>query len=152
MDNFGDIIKLAIMVLIFVIGIVSSENKKKKKAEDAKKKAPQNPTTTTPQVDTSEEKGLPSLEEVLREMMGHPAPAKKPQLAYTPPKPKIQTPKPINYTPATSFLESGKEGASSVPIQVIEHDTFSEMDDLEFDNKDELRKAIIYSEIINRRY
>lgn len=155
MDNFGDIIYLIIMALIFIVGAVNSENKKKKKAEEQKKaqeKAQREPSKSAPEA-PKPKSGIPTWEDVLKELMGEPEP---------PPKPKpvtISTPKtkPISEkkyrTPPRLFLDSKEEGTTFLsPIQLIEDEGSAFADDLEFDNKEELRKAIIYSEIINRRY
>lgn len=160
MDNIGDIIYLIIMALIFIAGAANAESKKKKKAQEKKKAQQRREESGVPipaEPEPKQRSTIPSLEDILREFTDEPVPAKKVVPAPAPatlPKSKPFPDRTFVASKPTIF-DNSKEGVSSLAmssLMLLEDEPPMLIDDLEFDNKDELRKAIIYSEIINRRY
>ncbi|WP_080905302.1 hypothetical protein [Parabacteroides sp. Marseille-P3160] len=136
MDNLGDLIYILILGVIAVSGIFSADKKKKKEREARK----QNPTPA----------GIPDLRELFGEFE-----EKKKNVSPPKPIPVIkEKPKP---TPSPFLLTSEgdseirRKAQSTNSLFPIEEEHFLG-EKLDFRDIDELKKAIIYSEIFNRKY
>ena len=141
MDNVGDWIYIVFLIVAAISGLFSSKNKKKRPTQVLGQPG----HDTYPEENTSSGKGF---WEILEE-------------ATTPQKPEAPT-APIHKkkkkTPASKpFLsteqEIQKSKVSSSPITNFPtEEEHALLEDIEFNNAEELRKAVIYSEILNRKY
>lgn len=154
MDNLGD--WLYILILIAAgIGSLFSSAKKKKQAEQQ----PPQPTLH-PEHDETKTQKPKSFWEILEEEMkrgsvpqGQPQPTPQPIKAEN--RKKTQKKSSV---PTPSFAEGEKaikdhrlSSTLSSSIETQEDETYS-ISVESFQNTDELKKAIIYSEILNRKY
>ena len=141
MDNVGDWIYIVFLIVAAISGLFSSKNKKKRPTQVLGQPG----HDTYPEENTSSGKGF---WEILEE-------------ATTPHKPEAPT-APIHKkkkkTPASKpFLSTEQEiqkskVSSSQPMNFPAEEEHSMLEDIEFNNAEELRKAVIYSEILNRKY
>ena len=141
MDNVGDWIYIVFLIVAAISGLFSSKNKKKRPTQVLGQPG----HDTYPEENTSSGKGF---WEILEE-------------ATTPQKPEAPT-APIHKkkkkTPASKpFLSTEQEiqkskASSSQPMNFPIEEEHSMLEDIEFNNAEELRKAVIYSEILNRKY
>ena len=141
MDNVGDWIYIVFLIVAAISGLFSSKNKKKRPTQVLGQPG----HDTYPEENTSSGKGF---WEILEE-------------ATTPQKPEAPT-APIHKnkkkTPASKpFLSTEQEiqkskVSSSQPMNFPIEEEHSMLEDIEFNNAEELRKAVIYSEILNRKY
>lgn len=141
MDNVGDWIYIVFLIVAAISGLFSSKNKKKRPTQVLGQPG----HDTYPEENTSSGKGF---WEILEE-------------ATTPQKPEAST-APIHKkkkkTPASKpFLSTEQEiqklkVSSSQPMNFPIEEEHSMLEDIEFNNAEELRKAVIYSEILNRKY
>ena len=141
MDNVGDWIYIVFLIVAAISGLFSSKNKKKRPTQVLGQPG----HDTYPEENTSSGKGF---WEILEE-------------ATTPQKPEAPT-APIHKkkkkTPASNpFLSTEQEiqkskVSSSQPMNFPAEEEHSMLEDIEFNNAEELRKAVIYSEILNRKY
>ena len=141
MDNVGDWIYIVFLIVAAISGLFSSKNKKKHPTQVLGQPG----HDTYPEENTSSGKGF---WEILEE-------------ATTPQKPEAPT-APIHKkkkkTPASKpFLSTEQEiqkskVSSSQPMNFPIEEEHSMLEDIEFNNAEELRKAVIYSEILNRKY
>ena len=141
MDNVGDWIYIVFLIVAAISGLFSSKNKKKRPTQVLGQPG----HDTYPEENTSSGKGF---WEILEE-------------ATTPQKPEAPT-APIHKknkkTPASKpFLSTEQEiqkskVSSSQPMNFPAEEEHSMLEDIEFNNAEELRKAVIYSEILNRKY
>ena len=141
MDNVGDWIYIVFLIVAAISGLFSSKNKKKRPTQALGQPG----HDTYPEENTSSGKGF---WEILEE-------------ATTPQKPEAPT-APIHKkkkkTPASKpFLSTEQEiqkskVSSSQPMNFPIEEEHSMLEDIEFNNAEELRKAVIYSEILNRKY
>lgn len=141
MDNVGDWIYIVFLIVAAISGLFSSKNKKKSPTQVLGQPG----HDSYPEENTSSGKGF---WEILEE-------------ATTPQKPEAPT-APIHKkkkkTPASKpFLSTEQEiqkskVSSSQPMNFPAEEEHSMLEDIEFNNAEELRKAVIYSEILNRKY
>ena len=141
MDNVGDWIYIVFLIVAAISGLFSSKNKKKRPTQVLGQPG----HDTYPEENTSSGKGF---WEILEE-------------ATTPQKPEAPT-APIHKkkkkTHASKpFLSTEQEiqkskVSSSQPMNFPIEEEHSMLEDIEFNNAEELRKAVIYSEILNRKY
>ena len=141
MDTVGDWIYIVFLIVAAISGLFSSKNKKKRPTQVLGQPG----HDTYPEENTSSGKGF---WEILEE-------------ATTPQKPEAPT-APIHKkkkkTPASKpFLSTEQEiqkskVSSSQPMNFPIEEEHSMLEDIEFNNAEELRKAVIYSEILNRKY
>ncbi|WP_348724334.1 hypothetical protein [Parabacteroides goldsteinii] len=141
MDNVGDWIYIVFLIVAAISGLFSSKNKKKRPTQVLGQPG----HDTYPEENTSSGK---VFWEILEE-------------ATTPQKPEAPTApihKKKNKTPASKpFLSTEQEiqkskVSSSQPMNFPAEEEHSMLEDIEFNNAEELRKAVIYSEILNRKY
>lgn len=145
MDNLGDWIYIVFLVVAALSGLFSSKNKKKRPTQ----------VLGQPEYDSTQEEQTPSgkgfweiLEEVTTER-----PQPKSITKTLPDKKKnkkeIQHPNP--FLTAEQEIRQSKI-SSSRPMNFPTEEEHSLLEDIEFNNAEELRKAVIYSEILNRKY
>ena len=141
MDNVGDWIYIVFLIVAAISGLFSSKNKKKRPTQVLGQPG----HDSYPEENTSSGKGF---WEILEE-------------ATTPQKPEAPTAqihKKKKKTPASKpFLSTEQEiqkskVSSSQPMNFPAEEEHSMLEDIEFNNAEELRKAVIYSEILNRKY
>ena len=141
MDNVGDWIYIVFLFVSAISGLFSSKNKKKRPTQVLGQPG----HDSYPEENTSSGKGF---WEILEE-------------ATTPQKPEAPTApiqKKKKKTPASKpFLSTEQEiqkskVSSSQPMNFPAEEEHSMLEDIEFNNAEELRKAVIYSEILNRKY
>ena len=130
MDNAGDWLYIVFLIIAGISGLFSSKNKKKR------------PKQILGQPDreiVAEEENVPDkgFWEVLEEMQ-NPKPAKQP----------VAAPKPF----LTVEKTAGKQSFDGNRLVVPPAEEENSLTDIEFDNAAELRKAVIYTEILNRKY
>lgn len=134
MDNLGDWIYIVFLIVAAVSGLFSSKNKKK------------HPTQVLgqPEYEPAQEESVPSGKgfwEILEEATTPPEKKKK--------KKEIQKPNP--FLAAEQEIHQSKISSSSIMNFPIEEE-HALLENIEFNNAEELRKAVIYSEILNRKY
>lgn len=145
MDNLGDWIYIVFLIVAALSGLFSSKNKKKRPTQ----------VLGQPDYDTTKEEPVPSdkgfweiLEEVTNER-----PKQKSATITIPDKKKnkkeIRQPNP--FLVAEQEIHKSKV-SSSRPMNFEAEEEHSLLEDIEFNNAEELRKAVIYSEILNRKY
>ena len=121
MEDIGDLIYYILIFVVAIISWISSLTKKKKQHQ-----------TTIPSPFPTQE---------------------MPVVPPAPPRKKKQGPPPVpkrvrQQSYSDAFLSSKDKGTTTI-LQGEEH--ISPMDDLELNNAESFRKAIIYSEILNRK-
>lgn len=130
MDNLGDWIYIVFLIVAAISGLFSSKNKKK------------HPTQVLGQPGHDsypEEKA--SSGKVLWEILEETTTPKKPEAPIVP-KPSFTTGQEI----------SKSKVSSSQLMNFPTEEKHPKLEDIEFNNAEELRKAVIYSEILNRKY
>lgn len=133
MDNLGDWIYIVFLIVAALSGLFSSKNKKK------------HPTQVLgqPEYETAQEEATPSDKGFWEMLEGVKKERPKPQTV-------TKTVSAVNpFLAAEQEIHKSKI-KSSRPIQPEEEHSI--LQDIEFNNIDELRKAVIYSEILNRKY
>lgn len=145
MDNLGDWIYIVFLVIAAVSGLFSSKGKKK------------HPTQVLgqPEHDMIPEEQTPSgkgfweiLEEVATPQQKIPVKEKSPR-SFKSKKAEKRTQSP--FLTAEQEIQKSKV-ISSLPVNFPTEEETSDLQDIEFNNAEELRKAVIYSEILNRKY
>lgn len=144
MDNAGDWLYIVFLIIAGISGLFSSRNKKKR------------PKQILGQPDreiVAEEENVPDkgFWEVLEEMQ-NPKTAKQPVAA---PKPKRGQKKQQAVAPKpflTAEKTAGRQSFDGNRLVVPPSEEENPLTDIEFDNAAELRKAVIYTEILNRKY
>ncbi|MCU4163069.1 hypothetical protein [Carboxylicivirga caseinilyticus] len=133
MDDFGDILYVLVMLGALVFSVI-------RKAQQAKKNVPRPGSESSNPYDPLDEEE-PLMEEI-REMFS---------------KPKVPKPQPVFEKPKTEIKPFAKNVAKPIvkrsiePLEVI--NTEEEHDPFIFDVEEvDMRKAVIYSEILNRPY
>lgn len=135
MDSLGDYIYL---IVILIAGISSILGKRKKKESESKDPIP----------------GLPDLEDILPEFRPVVEPVRP---IYQEVKKKEKTVEHPSFDTVddVSTLKAKKQVARPVK-HLVEDEVISEEDfggvDLELDNPEDVKRAVIYSEILKRRY
>ena len=131
MDNAGDWLYIVFLIIAGISGLFSSKNKKKR------------PKQVLGQPDreiVTREEDVPDkgFWEILEEMQ-NPKPAKQP--VATPPAP---------FPTAKKMTDRQSPVGNRIVVPPVEEE--NSFTDIEFDNAAELRKAVIYTEILNRKY
>lgn len=137
MDNLGDWIYIVFLIVAAVSGLFSSKNKKKRPTQ----------VLGQPEYEPTQKEHAPSGKgfwEILEE-------------ATTPPEKKEKKKKKKEIRQPNPFLAAEQEirnpKVSSSPIMNFPtEEEHALLEDIEFNNAEELRKAVIYSEILNRKY
>lgn len=150
MDNLGDWLYIVFLIIAVISGLFS-EKKKKKSA--AKPVQPQRQMETS--TETEGEKGF---WEILEEMQNGPQPV-KPRPKKVPEKKQVTVKKAKAAVASSPFL-SGESISSTIrPKQndiILEEANETELcisnEDFHLQDVNEVRKAILYSEILNRKY
>lgn len=145
MDNLGDWVYIVFLIVAAVSGLFNSKGKKKRPAQVLG----QPEHDMFPEEQTSSGKGF---WEILEETA---TPQQKKLVIEKPPRPKknkkaekrVQTP----FLTAEQEIQKSKV-ISSQPTNLQVEEEPSLLQDIEFNNAEELRKAVIYSEILNRKY
>ena len=159
--EFGDIIYLLLMLAFFVFGIFNDSKKKKKKVD-----------TSTPPINPEYDR---KIRDVFREVFQHPEKQSAP-----PPVPKTAKIKSQAATPSLASVHSAThrefqssldlvtnfEGESSLKGSLFTSELFDKQKEMKVtetfhpileqlrskEGQSEIRKAVIYSEILNRKY
>lgn len=163
MDNIGDIAYLLILLVIFLVNAIAGKNAKKRKEQQ--KGRPQEPT--------ERESPRKTFDDILRELMG------EGEQKQAPPEPKPATPptreaskgqqtsgvkkkhtKLTYKNPYQEYLErnphlAGKrkariESVAALELEILDDGRPQERNQSEIDF--DLKEAIIYSEILKRKY
>lgn len=150
MDNLGDWLYIVFLVIAVISGLFSG---KKKKHPVAKPVQPREQTEDP--LDTEKEK---TFWEILEEMQKSTQEA-KPRTKKVPATKQVST-KTVKASAAPSpFLAGESIGSSRIPKQnsILLEETYEadhriNSEDFHLQDVDEVRKAIIYSEILNRKY
>lgn len=141
MDNAGDWLYIVFLVIAGISGLFSSKNKKKR----PKQVLGQPEREIISQDEEAPQKGF---WDILQEMQ-EPRPQQKTVI-----KPKKQ--KKQQAVQPTPFLTAENEIARQIAdenrIGIPPMEEEAQQMDIEFNNAAELRKAIIYTEILNRKY
>lgn len=142
MDNAGDWLYIVVLIIAGISSLFGSKNKKKR----PKQILGQPDREIVTNEDNVPDKGF---WEILEEMQ-NPKPVKQP--VPTPKRKKKQqqvaAPSPFLAAEKTAGRQSFAGNRLVVPPAKEE----SPLTDIEFDNAAELRKAVIYTEILNRKY
>lgn len=151
MDNVGDWLYIVFLVIAAVSGLFNSKDKKKKSRPDI---LGQPDREIVPNDQPSEEKGFWEILEDIQKEAQKPKPSPRQKQA----KPKVEKPKVVTPSPSPSpFLSTEKNipehivPRPSVKMGVIEEEPGLMPEDT-FRNIEELKKAIICAEILNRKY
>ena len=141
MDNVGDWIYIVFLIVAAISGLFSSKNKKKRPTQVLGQPG----HDSYPEENTSSGKGF---WEILEE-------ATTPQKLEAPTAPihkkKKKTPASKPFLSTEQEIQKSKL-SSSQPMNFPAEEEHSMLEDIEFNNAEELRKAVIYSEILNRKY
>lgn len=152
MDNVGDWLYIVFLIIAAVSGLVSSKDKKKKKSRPDILGQPDR--EIVPNDQPTEGKGFWEILEDMQKETQKPKSAPRPQQV----KPKVEKPKVITSSPAPSpFLSAEKHIPNHIATQsTARMSTIEEepglMPEDTFRNIEELKKAIICAEILNRKY
>ncbi len=149
MEISDDWINILFVVVAALAGLVSAHNKKKKDAEAAtKRKANQETNKNFP-----EEKDL--WETLQKELQGQseqpvePAPVKvKPVIVSKPPKKRTSQP----FIPSDLEVKGASIPQTQTETEPILEEPVSEHSFVDFSDHEELKKAVIYSEILHPKY
>ncbi len=145
MDNAGDWIYIVFLVVAAVSGLFSSKNKKKRPTQVLGQPG----SDVIPEEKTTSGKGFwEILEEVTNER------PRKPEAQAAPihkTKKKKESPAQKPFLTAEQEIQKSKI-SSSQSVNFPTEEEHSMLEDIEFNNANELRKAVIYSEILNRKY
>lgn len=146
MDNLGDWIYIVFLVIAAVSGLFSSKGKKKRPTQ----------VLGQPEHDMFPEEQTPSGKgfwEILEEAAA--APQQKMPVKEKSSRPlkdrKAEKRTPSPFLTAEQEIQKSKVSSSTSMTFPTEEET-SVLQDIEFNNAEELRKAVIYSEILNRKY
>ena len=130
MEELGDWVYIILMVVVGISSLISSANKKKRQ---------QQMQMPTPVSDPSEDYEMP-----------YPTPSvpKKKEKLLPPPAPAQSKRQPLNAHLAYSDLDTGTQSE----ILCTQEDESALANKLELSDPDTFRKAVIYAEILNRKY
>lgn len=145
MDNLGDWIYIVFLIVAAVSGLFSSKNKKKRPTQ----------VLGQPEYDTTKEQQTPSGKgfwEILEEATNE-RPKQKTVTSTIPEKKKNKkdTRQPNPFLSAEQNIHQSKVNPTP-PVNFPIEEEHVLLEDIEFNNAEELRKAVIYSEILNRKY
>lgn len=147
MDNGGDwLYYIVFLIIAGISGLMSSKNKKKDRPDILGQPGRE----IVPNEEPTQEKGF---WEILEEM-GNPQPQPQPQ--RKPKKQKAENPMTLSAQPPKPFLTAERD----IPSRIASQSSAMTQDEEEtavlpansFQNMDEIKKAIIYTEILNRKY
>lgn len=141
MDNLGDWIYIVFLIVAAVSGLFSSKKNKKRPAEVLRQPG----NDMMPEEEATSEKGFwEILEEVKNTQPRKQVPAPKR-------KKTIEKPTQNPFLTAENEIQKSK-AVSSRPVNFPTEEDSNLLEEIEFNNLEELRKAVIYSEILNRKY
>lgn len=129
MDDLGNWVYIILMVVVGISSFISSVNKKKRQ-QQTHIPFPQPPEPSYP---------MPSPPP--------PAPKRK-EIAAPPPIRKKMQHQPLAFHLSVPAEDISSDEISSAPLE----DEVSIINELKLNNTDDFKKAIIYAEIINRKY
>ncbi|MDD2952548.1 MAG: hypothetical protein PHC95_05210 [Parabacteroides sp.] len=154
MDNAGDWLYIVFLIIAAVSGLFSSKDKKKKNSRPDILGQPDR--EIVPNDQPTEGKGFWEILEDMQQEARSPKPAPR----QTRVEPKVEKPRVVTSSPAPApspFLSAEKKipnriaSQPSVRISAIEEEPGLMPEDT-FRNVEELKKAIICAEILNRKY
>lgn len=142
MDNAGDWLYIVFLIIAGISSLFSSKNKKK---------SPKQILGQPNREIVANEKEVPDkgFWELLEEIQ-NPKPAKQPVATPKRKQKKKQVAEPAPFLAAEKEISRPSFDGNRLVAPPTEKD--SPLTDIEFDNASELRKAVIYSEILNRKY
>lgn len=151
MDNIGDWLYIVFLIIAGITSLFGSKDKKKKSRPDI---LGQPDKEIVPNEQPTEGKGFWEILENMQKETQKPKPAPRQKQV----KPKAKKPQVITASPAPSpFLSTEKDipnhiaSRPSARISAIEEEPGLMPEDT-FNNIEELKKAIICAEILNRKY
>lgn len=145
MDNLGDWIYIVFLIVAAVSGLFSSKKNKKRPTQVLGQPG----NDMVPEEEATSDKGF---WEILEEVKNTQPRKQAPTVAQTS-KRKKKNEKPAQNPFLTAEKEIQKSKAvSSRPVNFPTEEDSNLLEDIEFNNLEELRKAVIYSEILNRKY
>ena len=151
MDNVGDWLYIVFLIIAAVSGLFSSKDKKKKSRPDI---LGQPDREIVPNDQPTEGKGFWEILEDMQKETQKPKPAPRQKQV----KSKVEKPQVVTSSPASSpFLSAEKNIPNhiatqpSVRMSAIEEEPGLMLEDT-FRDIEELKKAIICAEILNRKY
>ena len=154
MDNIGDWLYIVFLVIAGISSLFGSKDKKKAKKRPEILGQPDEDVVPSDQ--PSAEKGFWEILQETQKRAESPTPKPRPaKKKKAKAKRKIAegtpSPQPISFLKKENHFPRTTESLSSTPIQPIEDET-GFMPEETFKDMGELRKAIICSEILNRKY
>lgn len=145
MDNLGDWLYIVFLIIAAVSGLLGSGKKKKRPSEVLG----QPDRDIVPEQEKAPEK---SFWEMLEEMQERkPKPAQVPMPA-TRPAMKVKEKQRLAPSPFLNTESKLTKTIPTAPLTMQEEEEHSAIPNLSFSDPDEIKKAIIYSEIFNRKY
>lgn len=145
MDNAGDWLYIVLMIVAAATSLIGSKNKKKRQSKEILGQPGHEIVTPD---DSPKEKGFwEVLEEARKEFNPEPKPQETPKV-----KQKTKEKKQGRQPFLTAENEIRKSAISTHPSLLSEGEETQGLEDIEFKNAADLRKAVIYSEILNRKY
>lgn len=147
MDNIGDWLYILFLIIAGISGLFSSKNKKKRPKQILGQPDQEIPTDE----ENNPQKGF---WEILQEMQEEPQ-KEMPDIPQAKEPPHKQEKRKVSPTPQ-SFIPEEKHNARQTKVKqpsvVPTAEEESLLPDLELNHAAELRKAVIYTEILNRKY
>jgi len=142
MDNAGDWLYIVFLIIAGISSLFGSNNKKKR----PKQILGQPDREIVTNEDNVPDKGF---WEILEEMQ-NPKPAKQPVPTPKRKKKQQQVADPSPFLAAEKVTDKQSPAGNRLVVPSTEEEI--PLTDIEFDNAAELRKAVIYTEILNRKY
>ena len=142
MDNAGDWLYIVFLIIAGISSLFGSKNKKKR----PKQILGQPDREIVTNEDNVPDKGF---WEILEEMQ-NPKPAKQPVPTPKRKKKQQQVADPSPFLAAEKVTDKQSPAGNRLVVPSTEEEI--PLPDIEFDNAAELRKAVIYTEILNRKY
>ena len=142
MDNAGDWLYIVFLIIAGISSLFGSKNKKKR----PKQILGQPDREIVTNEDNVHDKGF---WEILEEMQ-NPKPAKQPVPTPKRKKKQQQVAAPSPFLAAEKVTDKQSPAGNRLVVPSTEEEI--PLTDIEFDNAAELRKAVIYTEILNRKY
>ncbi|MBN2659861.1 MAG: hypothetical protein JXR54_01175 [Tannerellaceae bacterium] len=145
MDNLGDWLYIVFLIIAAVSGLLGSGKKKKRPSEVLG----QPDRDIVPEQEKAPEKSFWEMLEEMQEGKPKPAQVSKPA---TRPAMKVKEKQRLAPSP---FLNNESKFTKTIPtaqVTMQEEEEHSAIPNLSFSDPDEIKKAIIYSEIFNRKY
>ena len=130
MDNIGDWLYIVFLAIAGISGLFSSKEKKKKKGRPEILGQPDKEIVSDEQPQPAEDKGFWEIGEEIKQAPAQPTPEPEEK-----PRP-IQEDKPRKAPPTVPPMKEPERPTPEITLQ----------------DTDELRKAVIYAEILNRKY